>query len=378
MIVLQADNRSLIQASKYSALVTNYSSGITTFSVLNATDSDFAANAFILLSNFGSEDAEILKISSVNSSTGAIVTTTATLFSHAESTRVTIVPYDKARFFHTTTTTFDTVNPLTGFIALQPNDWFTSYSDEAYSTGYGWYSFYNSVTATYSQNSNSIPYTGFQSDTTENILSDFFSLLNNKELKLVTRQDALTWASEGYGRMRNKLNLTNVEFTASDITSLAILAGTIEYDLPDNFDHLISFISGLDTTSPGSWGGTKLDIEFIPLREAYTYNGTKTRYYIRGFKIGILPTPSANTTYYYMYNKRADRLTLNTDEVTLPNGGEYVVKDWMMYRAYQKFQNPQSAQFLQAYTAGLNDMIIASVKRDANLDRWGISRESNV
>lgn len=378
MIILQADNRSLVQASKYSALTTNYSSGVSTFNVLNATDSDFAANAFILISNFGSEDAEILKILSVNNSTGEIVTTTPTLFAHSESSRVTIIPYDKARFFHTTTTTYDTGTPLTGFIDIQANDWFTSYGDESHSTGYGWYTFYNSVTTTYSQPSNSIPYIGFESDTTENILSDFFSMLNNKELKLVSREDALSWASEGYGRMRNKLNLTNTEFTASAISSLSIVPGTTEYDLPSNFDHLISFISGVNSANPGALGGGKVDIQFIPLREAYTYNGSQTRYYIRGMKIGIIPTPSVATTYHYMYNRRADRLTLNTDEVTLPNGGEYVIKDYMLYRAYQKFQNPLFKSFFESFTNGLNDMVISSVVRDASLPSWGIEKSANV
>ena len=210
MIILQADNRSLSQASKYSYLETNYSAGVTTFNVLNATDSDFATDAFILIGNFGAEDAEILKISSVNSSTGEITTTTATLFAHSESTKVNILHYDKVRFFHTTGTTFNTLTPLTSFVDIQVSDWFSSYGDESYSTGYGWYTFYNSVTTTYSQPSNSIPYSGFQSSTTENIIADFFSMLNNKDLRLVSREDALTWASEGYGRVRNKLNLTNL------------------------------------------------------------------------------------------------------------------------------------------------------------------------
>lgn len=377
-ILLEADNRTLVQAAKYTYTVSNLSSGVSSFSVLNSTDTSFAANAFILLGNFGAEDAEIVQISTVNNNTGAITTASATLFAHSESTRVTVLPYNQINFYRTTTTTFSSSSSLSGTVALQPSDWFTTYGDEVNSTGYGWYRFYNSATAVWSQNSNAIPYTGFESDTTENILSDFFSMLSNKELKLVTREDALSWASEGYGRMRNKLNLTNVEYTGSAVTALSILADTIEYDLPTDFDHLLFFISGLDTSDPGAVNGTKADIEFIPLRAAYTYNGTVPKYYIRGSKIGILPTPSTATTYHYMYQKRAARLTLNTDEVDLPNGGEYVIKDWMLYRAFQKFQNPQYKQYLESFTNGLNDMIISSVKRDANLDWWGISRQANV
>lgn len=380
MIILESDQRNLIEGAKYSYMNTNYSSGISTFSVLNATDSMFAVNAFLLLGNFGAEDTEIIKILTVNNNTGEITTTTSTLFAHSESTRVTILPYDQIRFYHTTTTTFGTGTPLTGYIPLQPNDWFTSYSDETYSTGYGWYTFYNSVTTNTSQESNPIPYTGFENDTVSQILDDFFSMLSNKELRLVTREDALSWANEAYGRMRNKLNLTNTEYTASAITTLNILSGVTEYDLPTDFDHLISFISGLDPTNPGiNSGDAKIDIDFIPLTKAFSYNGTGPRYYIRGFKIGVLPTPSADATYQYMYLKRANKLTLNSSEVDLPNGGEYTIKSFMLYRAYLKFQNQSMAkQCLEEFNLGLNDMIIASCKKDANLDSFDITREANI
>jgi len=377
-ITLEADNRTLIQANKYTYLVKNYSSGIASFSVLNATDTSFAADAFILLGNFGAESAEILKISTVNSTTGVIETASSTKFAHPESTKVTIIPYDQIRFFHTTTTTFGTGTPLTGYVDLQPSDWFTTYIDGTYSTGYGWYTFYNSVTADLSQESNAIPYAGFDTNTTENILEDFFSMLSNNELKLVTRDDALSWASEAYGRMRNKLNLTNVEYTSSDVGTFSVTSGTIEYDLPTDFDHMISIMYGLDQTDFGATGD-KNPIDFINLRDAYLYNGTVPRYYIRGAKIGFLPTPGADVSYNYIYQKKASRLTLNTDEVDLPNGGEYVIKDYMLYRAYKKFPNlQQSKESYSDFTEGLNDMIISSVKRDANLDTWGISPEANV
>ena len=137
--------------------MTNYASGVSSFSILNATESVFAVNTFLLLGNFGAEDTEIVRILTVDNDTGAITTTTPTLFSRPESTRVTVLPYDKVRFYHTTTTTYATTSPLTDYIDLQPNNWFTSYSDETNSSGYGWFIFQNSVTLKYSDNSNAIP-----------------------------------------------------------------------------------------------------------------------------------------------------------------------------------------------------------------------------
>lgn len=381
MISINADNRQLTSVSKYSFLMTNYSSGVSTVYILNATDSDFAANAYVLLGVFGSEDAEIMKISSVNSTTGQIVFTTVTKFAHSESTRMSVLPYNQVSFYYTTTTTFTigSATLLSAFNSIQASDWFTTYNDEAHSTGYGWYIFYNDVTAIYSQNSNAIPYAGFGRDTVEDALNDFFSLLSNKELKLVTRRDALSWLNEGYSIIRNKLNLTNLEYTASALSSFSIVSGTIEYDLPDDFDHLVSIVSGLNSSDPGGGSNfTKRDIEYISLKEAYSYTGIAQRYYIRGTKIGFVPTPGINDTYNYIYLAKTTRLALNSDQITLPNTGAYIVKDFMMYRACLKFQNPLSATYYKAFNDNLNQMIVASIKRDASLPRFGITRESNV
>src|SRR3990167_10098341 len=145
-------------------MVSSYESGVSNITVLNASDTAFAANAYLLLGLIGNEDCEIVQITSLNNDTGVINLAAATKFPHAESTRVTVIPYNQVRFFRTTTTTFSSTNPLTSYIAIQPSDWFTTYVDESNSTGYGWYLFYNETTAVASQNSNAIPYIGFGRD----------------------------------------------------------------------------------------------------------------------------------------------------------------------------------------------------------------------
>lgn len=356
--------------------MSNYASGVSAFSILNATDG-FAVDDYILLGNIGSENAEILKILTVNTSTGAITTTAATKFSHAESTRVTILQYNQVCFYWTATETFAITTPLVEYEDIHVSDWYTTYNDDAHSTGYGWFVFYNETTTARSQESNSLPYAGFDRDSVEDILSDFFSLLNNKELKLVSRRDALSWFNEGYSRMRNRLNMTNTEYSASELGTITTTSGTYEYDLPTDFYQLISISSGLDTTSPGASGNYDKDaLDYISLREAFTYKGSDTVYYIRGKKIGFLPTPDETTTYHYMYLTTADKLTSNSESVDLPDQGFYVIKDFMMYRAKLKFTEYNAASnYLKAFEGGLAEMTIASIDRDANLDSWG--RESS-
>lgn len=379
MITLSADNRILTENAKYSNLVSNYASGVSAFSILNATDG-FSAGDYLLLGNIGSENAEIVKIATVNTSTGAITTTSATKFSHAESTRVTILQYNQVGFYWTATETFATTTPLVEYEDIHVSDWYTTYNDDAHSTGYGWFVFYNETTTASSQESNSLPYAGFDRDSVEDILSDFFSLLNNKELKLVTRRDALSWFNEGYSRMRNRLNMTNAEYSASELGTITTTSGTYEYDLPSDFYQLISISSGLDTTSPGASGNYDKDaLDYISLREAFTYKGSETVYYIRGKKIGFLPTPNETTTYHYMYLTTAGKLTSNSETVDLPDQGFYVIKDFMMYRAKLKFSEYNAASnYLKAFEGGLAEMTIASIDRDANLDSWGSESSSIV
>ena len=380
MVTLTADQRSLLQNSKYSFLTNNYSSGVSSFYILNASDTSFAADAFLLLGNFGSEDAEVVRISTVDSSTGLITLTTTTKRAHSESSKVSVLPYNQVRFYYTTTATFSTSTPLTGYVELQAGDWFCVYNDETYSTGYGWFTFYNSVTAIASQPSNNIPYAGFGSNTTEDILNSVFSLLGNKELKLITREEVLDFVSEGYSKMRNKLNLSNSEYTASGPITLSITSGTVEYLLESDFDDLISITSGLDTSNPGAGGNyTKKPIEWISLKDAYNYTGDDVRYYLRGKYIGFLPTPTESASYIYRYTKKGSRLSSNTDEVDLPNNGEYIVQDFALYRCYLKFQNINMAgTYLKSFNDGLNDIIIASVKRSAELPSFGIDGYANV
>jgi hypothetical protein len=378
MINLAADNRVLTSDTKYSYLTTNYASGVVNINILNAADT-FAANDYLLLGLFGSENAEIVQIDSVNASTGAIVLKVATKFAHSESTKVSILPYNQIRFYYNTTDTYSGATPLTGYVDIQASDWSSVYNDETNLTGFGWFIFYNSTTASTSQASNSLPYVGFENNTIEDILNDFYSLLNNKELKLVTRQDALSWLNEGYSKMRNRLNMTNVEYSATALLPLTILSGQTEYLLPDDFYALESITAAMDVSDPTAMGNmSKFPIEYIPLRLAFSYMGSQTRYYIRGKKIGFVPTPTIGGTYQYMYRTKTTRLDSNSDSVDLPDNGQFALKDFMMYRARMKFTDLSGAAvYFKAFNDSIDLMVIAAVDRDCALDTFMIDDSAN-
>lgn len=367
MVTLKADNRNILDSTKYTFLSDNYSSGQSSVIVVNAID--ISVNSYILIGNIGSENTEIIQVVAVNNSTQTLTLGTSTKFPHNESSKVTILNYNKIRWFRTTTTTYSDTSPLTGYLDIRVNQWFTTYDDETNSTGYGWFIYYNSTTAIASLQSNYIPYVGFTRDTVQQLFESTYSLLNNKELTLITQTDMYMWANEGYEVLRNYLNLGNQEYAATGSTSISIVSGTAEYALQSDFGDLINVVDDLN-----------LEIPWISLRDVLSYSVTHTslRYYIRGAYIGFVPTPTAAMTYHYSYLKRAPFLSTLNDTIELPSGGFYCLKDFVLYRAYLKTKNPNASEHFKIFNDGMNNMKIFAIKRNANQDQWGIADWANV
>ena len=373
MVTLKIDNRSLLNSAKFSYLIDNYSSATSTVYVLNSEG--IAVDNYIIIGNIWSETTELLRIASVTASTWALTfkdntwAAASTKFAHSESTRVTVVPYDKVIFYFTLTSTFSSGTALTWFLDIQVNDFLSKYDDTVNSSWYGWALFYNTATALYSQPSNAIPYADFNQDTVKKTFDGFFSLLNNRELQLISYDDAYNWANEWYSVLRNELNLANDEFWASATISLPIIANQAEYDLPTDFSDLLS-------VNNEEWNPLDL-ITFrdIPLYAQITQFDDKFSsypgYYIRDWKIGFVPTPTQIATYSYRYLTVPTTISSLTDIISLPNGAYYTLKDYMLSRAYAKLQNASMSGFyLSAFQKWIDRMKIMACKRDAQLDTW--------
>lgn len=375
----------LTQNVKYAFLTNNYSSGVGTINFTSTVG--FAANDFILIGDMGQENSEIFKIGSVNSTSGDVVLQdvngngTQTLYGHPESSKVSRLPYNQVRFFWTAATgtiadetpVFNTDNPLSGWQTLDPTSFYTTYSDTLHSSGFGWFLYQNSLTSDASSFSNPIPYAGFEANTVASVFQDFDSLLNVSELKLVNITDKFAWLNEALAMVKNKLNLSNVEYTVSLPQIITIVPGATEYQLPNDFSDLIS-VTSYDSTSANGHGQ---EVPYIPVYQISTYNGSLVKYYLRNRYIGFVPAPTAGS-YQYRYRARAVRVTSLSDYIDLPDNAFYALKDWMLYRSGLKFSNNNAQVYLQSFTNSVNLFIQASVKRDANLDSWSIQDSANA
>lgn len=365
-IILKADARSLTKGAKYSFLTNNYASGVSAVVVDNGTN--FAANDYILLGNFGQESTEIIKINTVSSNTLNLATTTS--FSHAESTKATVIPYNQVIFYYTTTATFSAGTVLTT-TNIQPDSNFTITSDATNTTGFGWYKFYNSTTDKASTNSNAIPYSDFAENSVKKILDSFFSLLNQKELKLISNTEAFAWLNSGYSHAQTSLNLINDEYTVASDNSISVTSGTKEYSLPTGFYSVISLYNDTDNEEINS-----IDLEDVSDWDSSSANTIK--YYLRGSYIGFSPTPTSAFTAVLKYKSNITTLTSYYDNVTLPQNGHYILIDYLMFRACQKLQNGREGSYWTLFTNAIERMKFNSHKRTNTKEMWDIIDEANV
>ncbi len=376
MVILKAENRSITRAEPFSFLSQNYQAGVSSVVVINV--GQFSTNDFVLFGNFGSETAEIIRISAVTVATQTLTLVSATAFPHPESTKVTVLPYDQVGFYHTAAATFSTAeDPLSEYTNIMADRFHTTYTDNGNETGFGWFRFRNSWTSRVSGPSNPIPYGDFNINSVSFVFDSFYSLLNSGDLKLISDADSFAWINEAYDIVVNELNLVEEEFLTADDYTLTTVAGTTEYDLPADFSNIISLYPSLVTPTSNYFNAK---IENISLDKVGWFTSafpTDVRYYLRGSKIGIVPTPTGGNSYILKYNKKATRLTSLYDTIDLPDNNFYMLKDFMMYRATQKLGRPNSMH-LDMFKQGIDRMKVVSIKRSDHPDRFEPAPTTNV
>lgn len=367
MIILKANNQALTDGQRFSYLSTNYASGVSSVVVANANA--YSADDYVVIGEWGVETTEIMKISTVTAATNTLTFTANTRFAHANSSRVTVTPYNQVQFYRTTTDTFSASTVLATY-DVQADDFFTRYFDTTYSTGYGWYRFYNSTTTDFSTNSSAIPYEDFADNSVKRIMDDFFSMLNNKDKSLIDGDDAFRWLNEAYSIAQNHLNLINQEYNVPALYTISTTAGTQEYTLPSDFSGIISIYKGNE----------KLNLLNISDIEANQDNNTYyPNYYIRSSVIGFVPDPGTSSINMY-YKSKATRLTSYYDNLNFPNNNYYMIVDYMLMRAHQKLRSPKTD--IDMYKAMFDEKIavmkMTAVKQNGGLESWGIVDEANA
>ena len=360
MITLQADNRTLTSGMPFTTTNITLPSGTTSFTVGDCTG--LVAGQKALLGVWGSENSEVITLSTVTTATRT-VTCPATVKPHPESTRLTLLKYDQAKFYWTATSDFSYLN-LLATVSVDPTSYYTVYRDLVHSSGYGWFTWVNSVSSYASANSNAIPYANFQYATVKRIIDSFYSKLNQVQAKTVSMDEAMLYLNEAYSTLRAELNMVNRDYTGSVEQTVAVVPSVAEYPLPDRFSDLLYIRNASFNNQEMEWSA----VEDIGENSYRLQSAGRPMYYIRGNMLGFIGVKE-NFTATYRYAQLPNFMVSYSDVVDLPDDNFWPLVHYMLVLASVKL-NFDPAIPLALWKDGLSRMKIVSVHRSSNKDAW--------
>lgn len=147
----------------HSNLLADYAAGVSAITVYSI--SQFAVNKILLIGEYGSEGAEIIKTHSVTAPSGFTVTLASALAKpHNKDTLVSILAFDQIEFSWSATLT-GAKTILLGPTNVDPEQDEMLYEDATNTSGYYFTRYYNSISGVYSDYSDGIPYSGLPINT---------------------------------------------------------------------------------------------------------------------------------------------------------------------------------------------------------------------
>jgi len=232
-VVLQAYNPDLLLNVQSTFVTTDETSLDTTLAVENIVG--FSDGDYVLIEDFGQENAEIARISGAPSA-GVLTLATALSFIHTKDTRVYRIDRDRVEFSRATTLTGS--KSVLATVDITPDSLYTVYEDVTNTTGFGFYRWNNQADNTFSNYSESTPYAGYSGQTLKRIfdtaLSDLGYLDSMGQPKFPTAfsretaVQAVMDCQEELGGLKTRWSyLTDFDVIVSELST-----GQDEYALP--------------------------------------------------------------------------------------------------------------------------------------------------
>jgi hypothetical protein len=234
MAILQASNLILTDGQEETTLTVAAASGATTLTVFNIQD--FAISNYILIGDWGDDDAEIIQLHAATAPTGTTITLVAggLARSHSVGDKVKRINFNQVEFSRYVAVG-DAPSVLTTK-ATEADDEYTSYNDTTNATGYWRFRFKNSTTTVYTSYSGYFAYTGPVVNSVEQMKRDALDLTNEEISDLITNQYLLNQLNHWQREIEEVRNWSWETATHIDTVS----SGQMEYDLPTDMKHAYS------------------------------------------------------------------------------------------------------------------------------------------
>lgn len=324
MKTIRTSNAELIENAHFSSLSsTGTGSTLSVYSI-----ADFAVDQVLLLGEFGQEGSEIVHTHAGTAPTGTTVTLASALTkSHPKDTKVYILPYNQVEFSHATTTTGDKTVISTSDVNEESME--TLYNDSAYSSGYYFIRFKNSITNAYSDYSDPIPYGGFATNTVGYMVELVMKEMKKEFNDVLTYQTVLDEINSCLRYVKGKLktwsNVQEFNYVLGQMTR-----GEYSWSLPTTYYDKNSDRSMLQVRVGTSSALTYKDkIEFDEHFEDVAVSQVATQGEVGALALALDSTddfPSSGTVHYYISNtlysveftaNDKDTNTLTTEALTV-------------------------------------------------------------
>ena len=355
-------------------------SGDTTLKVADITG--FTTDQLLLVGNYGSEKTEIVKTHAATAPTGNVITLAAGLkYSHIGKTRITVMDYDKIRIYRA-----DSQNGTYEEIALLDiavDEETTVYKDE-WGDLDKWYKirYENSISGEVSTFSSSLSAVGYEENSVVILLDKGQKMFSKYSERLIDRDTWLQWLNEGYRIMINRIKDLGFDWGVKKGTPISLIKGVEEYPLPSDFlaqrRIWIRYDSGQYRLAE--------KIDFSGYDPNYSYSGSSPRYFFRGNKIVVVPTPQAMAGdilifYYYLPTPLVyDSDTI--DENYIQKSNAFILVNYMLQKSLEMDKRfEEAAYFGQIFENQIDLMIKEMEKRypeqPESLGEWGEGLDSS-
>lgn len=224
-------NSILTQNREKTYLTASVAAAGTTLTVKAVDTNAWADNDWIIVGEIGTPTAEVLQINGAVSDGTSLTIDNAgsggARFAHSPNEPVYRIDYNQIKVYRATTATGAKTNLTT--IELQPDNFETRYEDTSNTTGFGFVTFYNSLTTAESPYSDAIPYAGQALNSLSRMITKVRNLLNEDEDDFVTDADIVDALNE---KQRDILNERLWTFNEIELSTSSV-ENQFEYEKPE-------------------------------------------------------------------------------------------------------------------------------------------------
>jgi hypothetical protein len=375
MKTIKISNVELLQDAPFSSLSASATAASVTISVYSI--SDFAVNKCLLIGEFGQEGSEIIKTHAATAPTGTTVTLVSNLTkSHPKDTKVYIIPYDQAQFYHATTTTASKTLLSTSDLSEESLE--TSYNDSAYSSGYYFTRFFNSIDNTYSDYSDPIPYGGFGTNTVAHIIEQSMNQTKKEFSDVLTYEMLVDEINSCLRYVRGKLKRwSNVETFNYELDA-SLVEDDYTWTLPTDYYDKNSNRSMLQIWLEEKDNLTYLDKQEFDDYDRDTSSGTPKYYTIYDGSIYITPkvgSDYAGDSIYMDYYTDIVEVDSDSDEITLARYD--MVKHWLKWQIRNITERNGQPDYKDGDWLMFSNIIQDAIRRESSGQKFKMKPQIN-